>query len=119
MDIDTKKSYIDLNEEDSERPKMDSPIKQQYKQNENNEIPKKLKKTFYCSLTLFILGVLLVIVGLIHTITSNNFSKGIPFWSIGGIVLIPGTYYTLAFHKIRKEKNEDVKKEMLDEIPEI
>jgi hypothetical protein len=110
-------SYLDLNEEETDRPNIVYPLNEPL--NRSNTIPKRLNKTLYCSLTLFILGIVLVIVGIIHTIMTENFTTGIPFWAIGGIVLIPGAYYTLAFYRIRTEKNDEIKQEMIDDIPEI
>ncbi len=83
------------------------------------EIPFHLKKTFTCSLILFILGITLIGIGFIEDIAEADPFKGITFWAIGGIVLIPGGYYSYQFYKAKKTRDLQEREDILNEIPEL
>lgn len=83
----------------------------------NNKIPDKLKKTFYCTFSLFIVGIILFLVGTEEAIRNYSFKNGIAFWIIAFIILIPGAYYTYQFYKAQREKDIEIREEILDEIP--
>jgi len=83
------------------------------------KVPLSLKKTFLCSMFLFAVGITLIILGSIQQIAAADPGKGITFWVLGSIVLIPGGYYTYQFYKARKARTYDERQEILDEIPEL
>jgi uncharacterized membrane-anchored protein len=84
-----------------------------------NKIPKRLLKTFYVSLSLFILGILMIILGIEEVIRKREFNAGVTYLVIGGIVSIPGCYYIYQFYKARRCEDLDDKNEIYGEIPEL
>ena len=107
-----------VNNENTERDIIEA-------QNEENDvyeigkIPQNLKKTFVLCLVLLIIGLLLFLVGGIFAIVTKIVSKGFTFWILGGIVIIPGGYYTFQFYKLIKAKDEYQRGEIIDNIPEL
>jgi hypothetical protein len=102
----------------------DSPATQNENKNENRseesfKIPVNLKKTFYFSLFLFSIGLTLIILGFIHQVRNLDPGKGLTFWILGSIVLIPGGFYTYQFCKASRAKDLDQRKDILNEIPDI
>jgi len=83
------------------------------------KVPPSLKKTFLCSMGLFMVGITLIILGCIEEVAEADPGKGITFWVLGSIVLIPGGYYTYQFYKAKKARTYDERQEILDEIPEL
>lgn len=83
------------------------------------EVPQNLKKTFICSLILFIVGATLIGIGFIQDVAAADPGKGITFWTLGGIVMIPGGYYSYQFYKAKKSKDEQERDDILSEIPEL
>jgi hypothetical protein len=83
------------------------------------KVPPSLKKTFICSSILFLIGITLIILGSIQQIAEADPGKGITFWVLGSIILIPGGYYTYQFYKARRARSYDERQEILDEIPEL
>jgi hypothetical protein len=83
------------------------------------KFPQRLKKTFYLSLGLFIVGIILLIVCLEEMIRQDDFWAGWHFLAISVIVLIPGTYYSIQFLRARLAKDPDVSGEIYDTIPEL
>ena len=83
-----------------------------------NRIPTKLKKTFYCSLLLFIFGVFLFIFGTVewNRIGINN---SYYFFILGLILLIPGVYYSFLFCKAKQVKSLDMRRTVYQHIPEL
>ena len=88
-------------------------------QNKKFEIPKSLKKTFYLSLSLFIIGTILIIVGIIKITISESFTEGLPYWILAFVILIPGSFYQYQFIKAKYTKDMDLRRELLSEIPEL
>ena len=88
-------------------------------QNNNNKfkIPPNLKKTLFCVITLSILGIILMIFGIEELIKKNNTKTFICLLIISIIVLIPGLYYSYQFYKACKEKDENKRNEILNDIP--
>ena len=84
-----------------------------------HKIPKRLKKTFYCTFALLIVGIILSVVGVEESIRRENFYAGLTFYLLAFIVLIPGVYYTYQFCKAKRQKNEDLRRDIMDDIPEI
>ena len=84
-----------------------------------NQVPRRLKKTFLCALTLFIIGIILLIVGIEESIRRSEIFNGITFGIISILILIPGGYYTYKFCKAKKTHEIDKRREILDSIPEI
>jgi len=86
---------------------------------ENFQVPPTLKKTFICSLILFIIGATLIGIGFIQDVAAADPGKGITFWTLGGIVMIPGGYYSYQFYKAKKTKDMQEREDILNEIPEL
>jgi membrane-bound ClpP family serine protease len=75
--------------------------------NENKFIiPPTLKKTFFVSITLLLVGIVLIILGFIQSISTATPGGGIMFWVLGGIVLIPGGFYSFLFYKAKRTTDE-------------
>ncbi len=83
------------------------------------KVPDNLKKTFIFTMILAGVGLILIILGCIHEVASADPGKGITFWVLGSIVMIPGGYYSYQFYKAKKAKSEDEREEILDQIPEL
>ena len=83
------------------------------------KIPLRLKKTFIVSLILAGLGVVLIILGFINAIADATPGGGIMFWILGGIVIIPGGYYSYQFYKAKNTNDEYKRQDILDNIPEL
>jgi hypothetical protein len=86
---------------------------------EKFKVPSNLKKTFICSLTLFLIGSILIILGCIQQVAAADPGKGITFWVLGSIVMIPGGYYSYQFYKAKKARNEEERNDILENIPEL
>jgi membrane-bound ClpP family serine protease len=82
-------------------------------------IPPTLKKTFLVSITLLTVGIILIILGCIQSISTTTPGGGLMFWTLGGIVLIPGGYYSFLFYKAKRTKDEFERDEILSQIPEL
>lgn len=83
------------------------------------EVPISLKKTFICSVTLLAVGITLFILGFISEVAIADPGRGLTFWILGGIVSIPGGYYSYQFYKARKTQDPDERSNILSEIPEL
>ena len=83
------------------------------------KVPPSLWKTFVCSLTLFVLGCTLIGIGFIDSVAAADPGKGITFWTIGSIVLIPGGYYTYQFWRAKRSMSDDEREDIFNEIPEL
>lgn len=86
---------------------------------EKFQVPENLKKTFLCSLVLFIIGATLIGIGFIQDVAAADPGKGITFWTLGGIVMIPGGYYSYQFYKARKTRDVQERDDILNDIPEL
>jgi hypothetical protein len=84
-----------------------------------NKVPKRLKKTFLCALALFLIGVVLLVVGIEESIRREDLFNGLTFGFVAILVLIPGAYYTCKFCKARNTKEVEERREILDAIPEL
>lgn len=82
-------------------------------------MPPLLFKTFIVSPVLAILGLVLVILGCIESIAEHTPGKGLMFWILGGLVMIPGGFYSYQFHQIRKAKDEYERDNIFNNIPEL
>lgn len=87
--------------------------------NDQFEVPANLKKTFICSLILFVIGATLIGIGFIQDVAAADPAKGITFWTLGGIVMIPGGYYSYQFYKAKKTRDLQEREDILNDIPEI
>jgi hypothetical protein len=86
---------------------------------EKFEVPSSLKKTFIFTMILAVMGLTLFILGFIQDVAAADPGKGITFWVLGGIVMIPGGYYSYQFYKAKKARNMDERDEILEKIPEL
>ena len=82
-------------------------------------IPPTLKKTFFVSITLLLVGIVLIILGFIQSISTATPGGGIMFWVLGGIVLIPGGFYSFLFYKAKRTTDEYERDEIFSQIPEL
>lgn len=91
------------------------------KQNEKKlyMIPNTHKKTFYCSLSLFIVGMILLIAGIEEYIRTKELKVSLCFIILGIIVLIPGGFFIYKFIRICFISDIDEREEMIDEIPKF
>ena len=88
--------------------------------NENKFIiPPTLKKTFFVSITLLLVGIVLIILGFIQSISTATPGGGIMFWVLGAIVLIPGGFYSFLFYKAKRTTDEYERDEIFSQIPEL
>lgn len=118
-----RNKYLPLNEGDFEvvrrnsdemrRNRRDSDLSKSF------HIPSKLKRTFYCSLSLLVFGLVLVAVGTLRWIIIESFSEGASFFALAAIILIPGTFYSYQFCKARLTSDSDSRREILNDIPEL
>ena len=69
-------------------------------------MPPLLFKTFIVSPVLAILGLVLVILGCIESIAEHTPGKGLMFWILGGLVMIPGGFYSYQFHQTNRNAQE-------------
>jgi hypothetical protein len=83
------------------------------------KVPPALWRTFVCSLSLFVLGSVLIGIGFIDSVADADPGKGVTFWTIGSIVLIPGGYYSYQFWRAKRSRDEDERAEIYNEIPEL
>jgi hypothetical protein len=83
------------------------------------KVPRKLKKTLVCAVILFILGVVLLAVGIEENVRTERWLRGLPFYVLCLIVLIPGGFYTYQFCRAKVEKDVDERREILSKIPEL
>ena len=86
---------------------------------EKFKIPPNLKKTFIVTIILASLGIILIILGFINAIADATPGGGIMFWILGGIVIIPGGYYSYQFYKAKNTNDEYKRQNILDNIPEL
>ena len=82
-------------------------------------IPPTLKKTFFVSITLLLVGIVLIILGFIQSIATATPGGGIMFWVLGTVVIIPGGFYSYQFYKAKKAKEEYRRQDILDNIPQL
>ena len=83
------------------------------------KVPVSLKKTFFCSITLLVVGITLFILGFINKVAYADPGRGLTFWILGGVVTIPGGYYSYQFYKAKKCQDIDRRNNILSEIPEL
>lgn len=80
-------------------------------------MPRRLRKTFWSTVSLFCVGFILLVVAVEEVIRTGELSSSYGFLAISVIVLIPGLYYLVMFVKAKKEKDKDIKRELYDDIP--
>ena len=88
----------------------------------NNNIPKKLKKTFLITTALLFIGILLFGYGIIEIIDldyDDDKLSGITFILIGFLVLIPGVYYTFRFCQAKFTKDSNMRNSLYESIPQL
>ena len=83
------------------------------------KVPPRLFKTFIITLILAVVGVVLIILGCIESVAEKTPGKGIMFWVLGSVVIIPGGFYSYQFYKAKKAKDEYQREDIFDNIPEL
>lgn len=83
------------------------------------KVPPRLFKTFIITLILALVGIVLIILGCIQSIAEHTPGKGIMFWVLGGVVIIPGGFYSYQFYKAKKAKDDYQREDIFDNIPEL
>ena len=86
---------------------------------EKFKVPPELKKTFIVTIILAVLGVALIICGCIKAISDSTPGGGMMFWVLGGVVIIPGGFYSYQFYKARRAKEDYQRQDILDNIPQL
>ena len=86
---------------------------------EKFKVPPELKKTFIVTIILAVLGVALIICGCIKAISDSTPGGGIMFWVLGGVVIIPGGFYSYQFYKAKRAKEDYQRQDILDNIPQL
>lgn len=84
-----------------------------------NRIPSRLKKTFCISIFLVILGFCLLITGILKALDSPSIQDSFVYLIFSILCLIPGGYYFAQFLRAKAEKDEDIRREILDDIPNL
>lgn len=116
---------IEMKEEHKDQERSQNNIDRQLEPEQANpyqerfEVPLSLKKTFACSVTLLAVGITLFILGFISEVASVDPGRGITFWVLGGVVTIPGGYYSYQFYKAKKAQDPEQRNNILSEIPEL
>ncbi len=82
-----------------------------------NRIPSSIKKTFCISIIFVFLGFGLFITGIIKAMDSPSIQDSFVYWILSILCLIPGGYYFSQFLRAKAEKDEDIRREILDDIP--
>lgn len=82
-----------------------------------NRIPSRLKKTFFISIFLVILGLSLLVIGIIKALDSPSIQDSFIYWIMSILCIIPGGYYFAQFIRAKSEKDEDIRREIFDDIP--
>ena len=83
------------------------------------QVPESLKKTFIATMVLAGLGVVLFICGFIEEVAMSDPGRGLTFWILGLVVMIPGGYYSYQFWKARRCQDEDQRNDIFNQIPEL
>ena len=83
------------------------------------KVPAALFTTFIVTTILAGLGLVLFILGFIERVAYYDPGKGITFWVLGLVVMIPGGYYSYQFWLARRCEDEDKRNQILDQIPEL
>jgi len=84
-----------------------------------NKIPSKLKKTFYLSICLVIIGIGLLVAGIIQATSSTSIQDSFALWILAILCLIPGIYYSVQFIRAKRENDVDYRRDILDDIPTL
>lgn len=87
--------------------------------NQKLKVPPRLFKTFIVTSILALLGVILIILGCIEQIAENTPGRGVMFWVLGIIVIIPGGFYSYQFYRAKKAKTEFQRDDIFEDIPEL
>lgn len=113
--IEMKSIADELNHDSPDQSKIE-PI---YPDASMSPIPEQLKKTFFLSVSLFVIGTILIIIGLLNSLIKKSIKEGITFWVLGLIVFTPGGYYTYLFYQFKKANNLYDREAILSQIPEL
>ena len=118
--MEQNKVYVPLNQTDFEVIKRQSSFTSYQKDlRKSFHLPRKLKRTFCCVISLLVLGLIMFIIGILKVSYQESLNEGIPFFVIGVIVLIPGVFYTYQFFKARFIADVDDRHEILSDIPQL
>lgn len=118
--MEQKTVYVPLNQTDFDPPKRQSSFSSYNKDlRKSFHLPRKLKRTFCCVISLLVLGIILFIIGVLKVTYFNSLEEGIPFFVIGLIVLVPGVFYTYQFFKARFIEDVDERHEIFSDIPQL
>ena len=103
-------NLIEPNNQQQEDQNVQSPHK-------NTLVPESHKKTFYCVVSLLILGIILLVIGIEEYFRTDESKTPLCFMILGSIVLIPGGYFTYKFIQIYCTRDSDIREELIDDIP--
>lgn len=84
------------------------------------EFPKIPIKPLIAAILLLLCGIVLTIMGFVEEFTNfEEPSRGIAFWVLGSLTLIPGIYFTFQFYKAYRAKTPAERMTVLRNIPEV
>jgi|LauGreDrversion4_2_1035121.scaffolds.fasta_scaffold979114_1 hypothetical protein len=125
----SKEKKIPLGEDDygfsnvNNRENVPHPDEHSYDQDlrivEKFKVPTNLKRTFIFTMVLAAVGLILIILGCINQVAQADPGRGITFWVLGSIVMIPGGYYSYQFWRAKRAETEEDREEILEQIPEL
>ena len=110
-----------LNQDDSQEiaQTKDYSIDKDNSNKELHTIPPTLKKTMIFSILLLMIGILLILVGMAISLVTGSIRKGLSFFVLGCIVIIPGGFYSYQFYRLKKTEDEYERDDIIDQIPEL
>ena len=80
-------------------------------------LPEIPKKVLIVSVILLITGIVLIIFGFIDDIRKNDPGNGVTLWVFGGLVLLPGAYYSFKIFMAFISNDPDAIALILSDIP--
>jgi hypothetical protein len=83
------------------------------------EFPPLPMKTLLVVLAFFLIGSALIIFGTISEMTDLEPTRGIAFWILGGLLFIPGSYFTVQFYKAYRANTAYERKQILEALPDF
>ena len=75
------------------------------------------RKPLLLSVLLLVIGVGLIVVGFVEEAVDVDPTRGIAFWILGSLTLIPGAYFSYQFFKAWRAKTPAERREILEEFP--
>ncbi|CAG9314062.1 unnamed protein product [Blepharisma stoltei] len=88
--------------------------------NPNYQFPEMPKKPLLCACALLLSGIVLFVLGIVEEFTNfEEPSRGIAFWVLGSLTIIPGGYFSFQYYKAYKAKTPIDRMNILRSIPDM